>query len=145
METKSRQRIFVGYDDGSKSVKYYNAEMRKFLTSRNIRFLALTDTKTTLEPMVLLPDALCEGEPGSSTLPTSDTSDDTSDNLKRKRDQHDEGEEQRHTRVKKRVDYHYPNNPFPDKEEDQLIYESDDYTYAIIADEIMSLIAKSRN
>jgi hypothetical protein len=33
METKSRQRIFVGYEDGSKSVKYYNVETCKILTS----------------------------------------------------------------------------------------------------------------
>jgi hypothetical protein len=33
MESKSRQQIFVGYDDGSKSVKYYNADTHKILTS----------------------------------------------------------------------------------------------------------------
>ena len=38
METKSRRRLFMGYDDGSKSIKYYNAETRKVLTSRNFRF-----------------------------------------------------------------------------------------------------------
>ena len=98
MEPKSRQRIFVSYEDGSKSIKYYNAQTRKVLTSCNICFLALTDTETPPEPMVLLPDGLREGEPGSSTLLTSDN---TSDSLKRKRDQLDEGGEQRHTRVKK--------------------------------------------
>ena len=80
MEPKSRQRIFVSYEDGSKSIKYYNAQTRKVLTSCNIRFLALTDTETPSEPMVLLPDGLREGEPGSSTLPTSDN---TSDSLKK--------------------------------------------------------------
>src|SRR6266446_1594703 len=45
MESKSRRRIFVGYDDGSKSVKYYNAETRKILTSRNYRFLSLTNVR----------------------------------------------------------------------------------------------------
>ena len=142
METKSRQRIFVGYDDGSKSIKYYNAETRKVLTSRNIRFLALTDTETPPEPMVLLPDGPREGEPGSSTLPTSDN---TSDSLKRKRDQLDEGEEQRHTRVKKRVDYRYLNDPFPDEEEDILTYESDDYIYAIIADDEYTSLKDAKN
>ena len=33
MLPKSKRRIYVGYDDGSKSVKYYNAETRKVLTS----------------------------------------------------------------------------------------------------------------
>jgi hypothetical protein len=32
---RSKQQIFVGYDDGSKSIKYYNPETRKVLTSRN--------------------------------------------------------------------------------------------------------------
>src|ERR1700678_1646267 len=91
METKSRRRIFVGYDDGSKSIKYYNAETRKVLTSRNIRFLSLTDSEPPPEPMVILPDGPREGEPGSSTLPTSENTSD--DSLKRKREQNDESEE----------------------------------------------------
>src|ERR1700678_4551476 len=91
METKFRRRIFVGYDDGSKSIKYYNAETRKVLTSRNIRFLNLTDSETPPEPMVILPDGPREGEPGSSTLPTSENTSD--DSLKRKREQNDESEE----------------------------------------------------
>ena len=33
METKSRQQTFVGYDDGSKSIKYYNVETHKVLIS----------------------------------------------------------------------------------------------------------------
>jgi hypothetical protein len=33
MLPKSKQHIFVGFDDGSKSVKYYNAKTCKVLTS----------------------------------------------------------------------------------------------------------------
>jgi transposase InsO family protein len=32
---KSRRRSYVGFDDGARAVKYYNAETRKILTSRN--------------------------------------------------------------------------------------------------------------
>src|ERR1700678_2641866 len=71
METKSRQRIFVGYDDGSKSIKYYNVEMRKVLTSRNICFLNLTN-EFPLEPIVVSTDAPHEGESEESTPPTSE-------------------------------------------------------------------------
>src|SRR5271168_3613945 len=60
METKSRRRIFVGYDDGSKSIKYYNAETRKVLTSRNICFLNLTNEPPP-EPIVVSTDAPHEG------------------------------------------------------------------------------------
>src|SRR6266436_6007296 len=41
---KSKRRAYVGYNDASKSVLYYNAETRKILTSRNFVFL------TTREP-----------------------------------------------------------------------------------------------
>lgn len=118
METKSRRRVFVGYDDGSKSIKYYNAESRKVLISRNIRFLSLTDDITPPEPMVLLPDAPDEGESERGTPPTSGNK---GDSLKRKRDQSCEDEEQNQRRTRaKRVDYRYLNNPFPDEEEDEI-------------------------
>jgi len=87
MESKSRRQIFVGYDDGSKSVKYYNAETRKILTSRNFRFLNLTETETPLEPMVITPDAPGEGESEGSTQPTSGNK---SNSLKPKRNEEEE-------------------------------------------------------
>jgi hypothetical protein len=34
METKLRWHIFMGYDDGLKSIKYYNVETCKVLTSQ---------------------------------------------------------------------------------------------------------------
>lgn len=67
MESKSRRRVFMGYDDGSGSIKYYNAETRKVLTSRNFRFLSLTNDETPPEPIVLTPDAPGEGESEGST------------------------------------------------------------------------------
>src|SRR5271168_687794 len=140
METKSRRRIFVGYDDGSKSIKYYNAETRKVLTSRNIRFLSLTDSETPPEPMVILPDGPREGEPGSSTLPTSENTSD--DSLKRKREQNDESEEhiRKRRRDKPRVNYRYLNNPFPDEEDEEMNFTSDEQIYSIIpGDEYTSL------
>jgi hypothetical protein len=35
MLPRSKRQIYVGYDEGSKSVKFYNAESRKVLISRN--------------------------------------------------------------------------------------------------------------
>jgi hypothetical protein len=35
MLPKSKQQIYVGFNDGVKAVKYYNAETCKILTSRN--------------------------------------------------------------------------------------------------------------
>ena len=141
METKSRRRIFVGYDDGSKSIKYYNAEIRKVLISRNIRFLALTNDNPSPEPMILLPDAPCEGEPERGTLQTS------GENLKRRRDQSDvdEDQNQRETRVKRKIDYRYLDNPFPDEEEDTMTLTSDEYIFAIIAGDEYTSLKEARN
>ena len=69
MEPKSKRRVFVGFDDGSKSIKYYNAETRKILTSRNFRFLSLSDTLTPPEEIVVSPTDPREGEAEGSTLP----------------------------------------------------------------------------
>jgi len=84
MEPKSRQQVFVGYDDGSKSIKYYNVETRKVLTSRNFCFLSLTNDYTPPAPIEVLPDAPIEGEPERSTLPTSGNKSDSSNETKKK-------------------------------------------------------------
>ena len=55
MLAKSQRRAYVGFDDGSKSILYYNAKTRKVLTSRNYRFLSITN-KTPLEEIVVAPD-----------------------------------------------------------------------------------------
>ena len=43
---KSKHQAYVGYDENSKSVLYYNLQTRKILTSRDYIFL----TAKTLEP-----------------------------------------------------------------------------------------------
>ena len=48
MLPKYKRRICVGYNDGSKSVKYYNAETRKVLTSRNFKSLNLSIDRKSL-------------------------------------------------------------------------------------------------
>ena len=68
---KSKPYLFVGFDDGSKSVKYYVAETRKVLTSRNFRFLTnLPVAAAPPEPFFIepLPDVPREGELGHGTL-----------------------------------------------------------------------------
>ena len=62
MLPKSQHRSFVGFDDGSKSVKYYSTETRKILTLWNFHFLSLPGTQTLLEEIEVSPDTLCEGE-----------------------------------------------------------------------------------
>ena len=136
METKSRRRVFVGYDDGSKSVKYYNAETRNILTSRNYHFLSLTSDETPPEPMVITPDMPGEGESEGSTQLKSGI---IGDSLKRKRGE--EEEPQWRTRGI-HMDYCYLHNPFPDEEDEanKASFSSNEELYAIIAgDELTSL------
>jgi hypothetical protein len=56
--------MFIGYDDGSKSVKHYNAETRKILTSRNFCFLTSVSTSPPEGIVVAPPDVPFKGEYG---------------------------------------------------------------------------------
>ena len=66
MEPKSKHRALVGYHDGSKSVLYYNANIRKVLTSRNFRFL--DPFNASPKQILITPnDVAREGESGRGT------------------------------------------------------------------------------
>ena len=128
----------MGYDDGSKSIKYYNAETRKVLTSQNFHFLSLTNDYTPPAPIEVLLDAPIEGEPERNTLPTSGNK---SDSSKRKRDEEEGQQEPRRTRGI-RIDYQYLHNPFPDEGDDAntATFSSEEELFAITAgDELKSL------
>ena len=67
LQPKSKQQLFVSYDNGSKSVKYYNPETRKVLTTRNFKFLTnFPETEAPAEPIVIdsAPVVPHEGERG---------------------------------------------------------------------------------
>jgi reverse transcriptase-like protein len=142
METKSRRRIFVGYDDGSKSIKYYNAGSRKVLVSQNVRFLSLTNDETPLEPIIITPDAPDEGE-SEGNIPT--TLGNKGNSIKRKRDDEEELEpEQRRTRGRW-INYRYLADPFPDEEEDETTFTTNENVYAIIAGDEYTSLKDARN
>jgi hypothetical protein len=63
MLPKSKRQIYVGFDDGAKAVKYYSAETRKILTSRNFRHLN-PPPETPPEPIIIAPSPQHEGESG---------------------------------------------------------------------------------
>src|SRR5882762_11436961 len=69
MLLKSKRHIYVEYNDGSNSVKYYNAETRKVLTSQNFRSLQLPIHPKSPEPVVITPDIQHEGESGAGHMP----------------------------------------------------------------------------
>jgi hypothetical protein len=60
LQPKSSRRAYVGYDDGSNSVQYYNADTRKILSSRNYRFLSQTTTPPLTDDIQI--DPTHEGE-----------------------------------------------------------------------------------
>jgi hypothetical protein len=68
MLPKSKKCIYVGYDDGLNSIKYYNAETRKVLTSRNFRSLQLPIHPKSPEPVVITSDMQHEGESGAGHM-----------------------------------------------------------------------------
>jgi hypothetical protein len=70
LELKSRQRLFVGFDDGTKVVKYYSPESQKILISRNYHFLTLPDTPLAVTKgiEIHMPDMQHEGEATGSRL-----------------------------------------------------------------------------
>jgi hypothetical protein len=142
MLPKSKHRVYVGFDEGTKAVKYYNAETRKVLTSRNYRHL---NTETNCQPMdnIEIPVAPREGETVTDT-PGVTGSDQNLEPTKRKRnveveEEVDIDELQRMRGI--RADYKHLHDPFPDEEDDKNeIFLTMEEVYAIIAgDELTSL------
>ena len=92
MLPKSKRRAFVGFEDGPKAIKYYNADSRKILTSRNYCFLT-PPTNSPPEEIVVAPDVLREGELRGSAQPHVDktkSQGDISAGSKRKQPEEDE-------------------------------------------------------
>ena len=66
MLPKSKRWLYVGFDDGAKAVKYFNAEMRKVLISRNFKHLTPPQWNKSPEPIILTSNTCPEGESGGS-------------------------------------------------------------------------------
>ncbi len=61
----SKCHIFVGFDDGPKAIRYYNAETQKVLTSCNFHFLNNLPVTPSAPELILIdpaPAVPCEGE-----------------------------------------------------------------------------------
>ena len=134
MKPKSKQQLFVGFDDGSKSVKYYNAETRKVLTSRNYRFLTnLPPKELSPEPIIVHPSPIIphEGESGSDMLQLG-----SQHNKRTREEANDEevDELRRKTRNKAPVNYRYLDNPFPDEEDEEIYLSSAEIIYATFSE-----------
>jgi hypothetical protein len=57
MKAKSKRQALVRYEDGLKSVKFYNTETQSVLTLRNFHFLEPSEPPNTiLEQLLITPD-----------------------------------------------------------------------------------------
>ena len=75
MLPKYKQQHYIGYEDGSKSIKYYNADTKIVLTSRNFHFMNNIDQQTPSKYIIPDPSPALqhEGELGDD-MPQADTS-----------------------------------------------------------------------
>ena len=137
MLPKSQRKAYVGYNEGSKSIMYYNAATRNILTSRNFRFLSKADPSPPEElgielsaPLEGENGPLCEGEREDSTR--SATQKTSTDNpRKRKAETIIDPREPRRTRGV-RKDYRYLHNPFPDEKEAGMLCIAKEQAFTVI-------------
>ncbi len=145
---RSKRYLFVGYKDGSHSVRYYNPETRRVLTSRNFHFLDTLPTTPSAPELILVdPAVLREGEsvrcgdnvtqqPGT-THPANVEPGSVQPGYKRMREEPEEMDDEskrRKLRTLAPVNYRFLNDPFPDEEGDEIHLTSEQITYQVYCD-----------
>lgn len=113
MLPKSQRRTYVGYNEGSRAIRYYNAATKNILTSRNFRFLV---PSTSSPPEELAIDPGENAPPSEGELQRDKRNVDPVIPQKRAADTINDPVAPRKTRGI-RIDYRYLNDPFPDEEE----------------------------
>jgi len=137
MLPKSQRKAYVGYDEGSKSIMYYNAATRNILTSRNFRFLSKADPSPP-EELGIQPSAPLEGENGPpykgeledgtrSATPEKRTG----NPRKRKAQVNIDPREPRRTRGI-RKDYRYLHDLFPDEKKAGMLCVAKEQAFSTI-------------
>ena len=121
MLPKSMQRSYVGCEDGPKAIKYYSAQSRKVLISRNFRFLNLSDEEIPTQDIIINPDPAIQRErelgDDAPQAESSGSDDEASATGKRQREMTaSETTEGPTKRLRKtfQIDYRYLNDPFSD-------------------------------
>ena len=144
MLPKSQRRAYVGYDEGLKAIRFYNAATKNVQTARNYRFLTPTDPTPPEDIGIEMPDHEMgddlehqkadtppreRGEGGDnnmrSVIPKKRTASDLDSDL--------DPEEPCRTRGV-RPDYKYMNDPFPDEEEVGIV-EVREEAFAVIQED----------
>jgi len=134
MLLKSQRRAYVRYDDGARSVKYYNAETQSILTSQNYCFLTPSNSSPPKE-LLIEPrsnDPPLEGEHEREEKDKDNCKDHT---ILYKQPAETEANPRLHRKTRGiRVDYRYLNDPFPD-EEARIVYVEKDQAFAVLPDD----------
>ena len=142
LQPKSKHQAYVGFDDGPKAVKYYNAETRKVLITQNFWNLdppaqeppfksieVASELPHKREPRGSMPQfgAMRPGIEKESVIASNDRMEETP------------GRAKTHHMWGNRPDYHFLDNPFSDEKNEQS-YTTAEEVYAMIArDKITSL------
>ena len=147
MLPKSQRRAYVGYDEGSKAVKYYNAATKNILTSRNYRFLVPSDASPPEEIAINPQSDQGEQSPAREGEPEESTRGATSRNPNKRPAESDiDPRDSRKTRGK-RIDYDELSKsgkikeykeltePFPDEKEAGILKIVKHEAYAIVPDD----------
>jgi len=138
MLLKSQRQAFVGYEEGSKSVKYYNAAMKNVLVLCNYQFL-IPSTSSPPEELAIAPPEELAIDPGENAPPFEGEEDRGNWSVnpvipnKRPADTSDDPMGPRKTRGIQ-VDYRYLNDPFPDKEEAGIVVVREE-AFAVVPDD----------
>jgi len=132
---KLQQKAYIGFEDGSQSVKYNNAETRKILISQNFCFLTLPDQVSPPEEITMAPGAPHEGETEGEVCMCTACNDCDGNKNKRKADNLEERiheyEPQKTRGI--RTNYRYLNDPFLDEEEEGTFPNIEDNANAMMA------------
>ena len=131
----SKRHVFIDFEDESHSVKYYSAETRKVLTSRNFRFLDnLPPTPSQPEAILLDPAVPREGECARldnsvstqqpRSIPERSLPEAAQKRLREEPQELDDNQTRRKLRTLAPVNYRFLNDPFPD-EEDEMYQSSE--------------------
>jgi hypothetical protein len=143
MLPKSLRRAYLGFDEGSKSIKYYNTMMRTILTLQNFCFLSLVEPSPLEELAIDLNaplqgecDPPCKGEREDGTRRAAPRNG-PEDSRKRKVETNIDPREPQKTRGICR-NYRHLNNghhPFPDKEEAGMILIAKEKAFTMIPED----------
>jgi len=148
MLPKSQCCAYVGYDDGSKAIKYYNAATKNILLSRNFRFLMLSEPTPPEDIIIENPpedqgenSPLCKGEVDSSTC--SGAKNQTTIPQKRTAESNIDPREPRRMRGIL-LDYKYLNDPFPDEEEAGIASVAKEEAFMVLPDDDCKNISEAK-